>query len=271
MSRTFLVTGAASGIGHKLVAELLKRGERVCAADVKTEPMEALRAHAATAEQLLIVALDVRDPDQWQRCISGLVQAWGRLDALMNVAGVIRPGYVHEVTPADVHFHFDVNTKGVIFGTQAAAAQMLRQGHGHIVNIASLAGIAPVPGIALYSASKFAVRGFSLAAALELRDKGIRVTTVCPDAVQTPMLDLQVDYEQAAMTFSGSRVLSTDDVVGVVLGRVLDKAPIEVMIPGGRGWTAKLASAFPSLGAAVFENLRKRGQAQRQKLKLRQG
>ena len=73
----------------------------------------------------------------------------------------------------DVHRHFDVNVKGVIFGTRAAAARMIPQGHGHVVNIASMAALAPIPGLALYSASKYAVRAFSLAAAEELRAHGV--------------------------------------------------------------------------------------------------
>jgi 3-oxoacyl-[acyl-carrier protein] reductase len=267
MSRTFLVTGAASGIGARLAGELLKRGERVCAVDINAMPMEALRAQASSADQLLISSLDVRDPAQWQQRIDEVLARWGALDVLMNVAGVLRPGYVHEITPADVHFHFDINTKGVIFGTQAAAMQMLRQGRGHIVNISSLAGITPVPGLGLYSASKFAVRGFSLGAALELRSKGIKLTVVCPDAVQTPMLDLQVDYEQAALTFSGSRALTTEEVVQAILGPVLSKAPLELMLPAGRGWTAKMASAFPSLAAATLDLFRKRGLEQQKKIR----
>ena len=89
----------------------------------------------------------------------------GRIDVLMNVAGIIAPGKVHEITADRMLSHLDVNARGVMLGTQAAARQMVRQGQGHIINIASLAGLAPIPGIAPYTASKFAVRGFSLAVA----------------------------------------------------------------------------------------------------------
>ena len=82
---------------------------------------------------------------------------------------------------------------------------MIPLGSGHIVNIASLASLVPSPGLALYSASKYAVRAFSLAAAEELREHGVAVTTVCPDAVRTAMLDKQLDYPEAALTFTAPR------------------------------------------------------------------
>ncbi|HEY0975356.1 MAG TPA: SDR family oxidoreductase [Solimonas sp.] len=254
-----LVTGAASGIGAHLARELLARGARVCAVDINVEAMEALRA-LAPAERLMIERLDVRDPAQWQALIAKLRIHWGRLDVLMNVAGVLRLAYIDAFTADDVHLQLDINTKGVMFGTQAAARAMLEQGRGHIINVASLAGIAPVPGLALYSASKFAVRGFTLAAAFELREKNIKVTAVCPDAVQTPMLDIQVDREEAALTFSGSRSpLTVEDIGRAIFDRALTKAPLEIMLPTTRGVMAKFGSAFPSSSLGLFGFLRRIG------------
>lgn len=264
MSKTYLVTGAASGIGHQLARELLQRGERVLACDINREGMTSLSQSLTDTARLWVETLDVRDATQWQQLVDQMAERWGSVDVVMNVAGVIRPGYVYEVTPKDVDFHIDINAKGVIHGTHIAARQMLKQGSGHIINIASLAGIAPVPGLPLYSASKFAVRGFTLAVAQELAPMGIKVTVVCPDAVQTPMLDLQVDQEQAALTFSGSRALTVHEVADAILNRVLVKAPLEITLPASRGWLAKLASAFPNLNAMLLESLRRKG-AKKQK------
>ena len=257
--KNYLVTGCASGIGAQLAKELLSRGERVCAADINLAPMEALQSFAKSPDQLWLTTLDVRDANTWDALVQKFVGRWGRLDVIINVAGVLRPGYCYEGKARDVDFHFDINAKGVIHGTRAASRQMLKQGEGHIINIASLAGLAPVPGLSLYSASKFAVRGYTLAVAHELRDKGIKVTVICPDAVQTPMLDLQVDYEQAALTFSGSRALTTQDVVSAILNRALVKAPIEITLPGSRGAVSKFASIFPGLSALVLNVLKRRG------------
>lgn len=264
-----LVTGAASGIGAHLASQLLARGARVCAADINLSAMAGLQA-AAGPDQLMVEVLDVRDPAQWQALIERVRQRWQRLDVLMNVAGVIRPGFIEAFPANDVHLQLDINTKGAIFGTQAATRCMLEQGHGHIINIASLAGIVPVPGLSLYSASKFAVRGFTLAAAFELRARNIKVTAICPDAVQTPMLDQQVDREEAALTFSGRRTpLTVEDIGRAVLERALPKAPLEIMLPTSRGILSKIGSAFPGTSASLVERLRERGR-QRQ-LRRQQG
>lgn len=267
LPRNFLITGCASGIGAQLAQSLLQRGERVCAADINTAPMDALKSFASSPDHLWITSLDVRDASAWDALVDEFIQRWGRLDVILNVAGVLRPGYCYEGEARDVDFHFDVNTKGVIHGTRAAARQMLKQGSGHIINIASLAGLAPVPGLSLYSASKFAVRGYTLAAAHELRDKNIKVTVICPDAVQTPMLDLQVDYDQAALTFSGSRSLTTQEVVDAILNRALVTAPIEITLPASRGFVSKFASIFPGISALLLNALKRRGRKQQSAIK----
>ncbi len=265
MPRRILVTGAASGIGAHLARRLLERGDRVCAVDINTEALAALRTHAPETDALMPRRLDVRDAAQWADTIAAMHTQWQGIDVLLNVAGVLKPGYVDEQTPADVDFHVDINVKGVMLGTQAAARPMRAQGHGHIVNVASLAGIAPIPGLSLYSASKFAVRGYTLAVAQELHRHGVNVTVVCPDAVQTPMLDLQVAYEQAALTFSGSAALSVEQIGNAILERALVDAPMEIMLPAGRGWTSKAASAFPGLTRLLLDRLRRRGLREQQR------
>lgn len=257
MSKTFLVTGAASGIGLELARQLLARGERVCACDINVAAMQVLQAGAA-AGQLRIEALDVRDPEAWNRITDAVVAEWGRLDVLCNVAGVLRDGWVQDDSPADVHFHFDINVKGTIFGSQAALRHMLPRGSGHIINIASLAALSPIPGLSLYSASKFAVRSYSLAAAMELAEKGVAVTAICPDAVQTPMLDIQKGKEQAALTFSGPRALTAGEVVAGIF-EALEKRPMELALPGWRGVTAKFVNVFPGAGARALNLFRKTG------------
>jgi len=267
-AKVCFLTGAASGIGQHLAGAFLERGWKVYATDIQHE---ALKTHAAEkswpSASTQTAALDVRHSRAWEETLDAAVDRFGRLDLLLNVAGLIRPGLVHESTPESVEQHLDVNSKGTIFGTQAAARRMVAQGHGHIVNIASLAALAPVPGIALYSASKFAVRGFSLAVARELRPHNVFVTVICPDAVQTPMLDLQVDYPEAALTFSASRFLAVHDLERVIFDKVLVRRPLEVVLPRSRGWLAKLSSAAPSWSATLLPWLTRRGLARQRKLR----
>lgn len=246
--RTCIVTGAASGIGRHLAQRLLSRGWRVTATDIDAEGLATLTDDAMWSDKRgRTMLLDVRDAPRWRDVVADVEDAWGQLDALFNVAGFIVPGYAHETSDDDVDRHIDINLKGVIHGTRVAASHMVERGEGLIVNIGSLASLAPVAGLPLYTASKFGVRGFSLAAAQELRDKGVDVSVVLPDAVATPMLDLQVDYEEAAMTFSGSEPLTVEQVVDVLVDRVIPRRPMEVSVPASRGGLARLSTVWPQV------------------------
>ncbi len=268
-SRVMVLTGAASGIGRHLAGRLLREGHRLLATDVdETQLQVAARDDAWPADRALLRAHDVRDAPVWPEVVDLAVRTWGHLDVMLNVAGVLRPSRVHAHDAADVDLHLDVNAKGVIHGTRAAAARMVEQGHGHVVNIASLAGHCPVPGLALYAASKFAVRGFSLAAALELRPLGVFVSVVCPDAVQTPMLDRQVPCPEAALSFSGPRPLTVQEVASAIVENILVKRPLEVLIPGPRGVLARATSVWPGLALRLAPLMLRRG-AERQQALLR--
>jgi 3-oxoacyl-[acyl-carrier protein] reductase len=269
----FFLTGCASGIGRHLAEVLAARGHAVFATDLD-EP--ALRAHAEAhpaawpADRVHLRGLDVRDDAAWARVFADAARTMGAVDVLINIAGYLLPGYVGDFDAAAVHRHLDVNTKGVVFGTAAAARHMLERGQGHIVNIASLAALTPVPGISLYSASKYAVRAFSLAAAVELRPRGVAVTVICPDAVQTPMLDLQVGYREAALTFSGSRFLTVEDIADALLRRVLPRRPLELHLPRSRALLARLADLFPRTALWLAPLMNDRGRA-RQRAMRREG
>jgi 3-oxoacyl-[acyl-carrier protein] reductase len=245
-TKTFVLTGCASGIGQHLADVLVVQGHRVLATDINLAALEEhARAQGWPTDRVRVRKLDVRDPAAWTQLFQEAVSTFGSVDVLMNVAGYLQPGWVHAAALEEVDRHLDINTKGVIFGTQAAAQLMVQQQRGHIINFGSLAALAAVPGLALYSASKFAVRAFSLAAAYELRPHGVYVTVVCPDAVQTPMLDLQTGYEEAVLTFSAPRLLTVDHIAHVILKRVLPRKPIEIFIPARRGWLARFVDLFP--------------------------
>lgn len=248
-----LVTGAGSGIGQHLAAVLHQCGDTVVACDINAEALPP------GGDRMAPVAFDVTDPGGWDTAIA-TCESHGGIDILLNVAGFLKPGWHHELSPEDVALQLDVNVKGVILGTQAASRVMRERGKGHIVTIASTAALAPIAGLSVYSASKYAVRAFSLAVAQELRGTGVAVTVLCPDAVQTPMLDAQKGEESAALTFSGPRILTVDDIAQCIVEGVLPKRPLEVWLPRSRGYLARLADLFPSLQARIEPLLRAKGQ-----------
>lgn len=261
----YLLTGAGSGIGRHLAGVFARQGRELILTDVNFAALESL-ADELSEYPIEIHELDVRSARAWQALIAHVTTRHGRLDAVLNIAGYIRPGYVHELDPEEVDRHIDINVKGVIFGTRYAAEYMAARKQGHIINFASLAGVAPIAGIGVYSASKHAVRGFSLAAAEELQAFNVAVTAVCPDAVATPMLDKQVAFKEAALTFSGSRFLTVEDIERVIVKRVLPKRPREALIPGSRGALAKIGGAFPSLAKLLSRTLTAKGDARRRSL-----
>jgi 3-oxoacyl-[acyl-carrier protein] reductase len=124
-----------------------------------------------------------------------------------------------------------------------------------------------VPGVCLYSASKFAVRGFSLATAQELKPHNVFVSVVLPDAVQTPMLDLQVDFHEAALTFSGAKALTVQDIENVLVNEVLPNKPLEVALPFARGAVARLADLMPGVASRLIPLLSKKGLKAQEQLK----
>lgn len=262
-SRRCVLTGCASGIGRHLTQRLLAQGHRVLATDIDGDGLQRAAqswpAESRSQNRLRLATLDVRDDVAWEQTLGDAVDAWQGIDVMMNVAGFLRPAHVADATTEDVHRHFDINVKGVVFGTRAAARHMIKARRGHIINIASLASLAPIPGIALYSASKYAVRGFSLAAAEELRQHGVAVTTVCPDAVATPMLDLQVDYPEAALTFTAPKFLSVEEVADLILGKVMKRRPLLVSLPKRRALLARLADLFPAAQRPIASFLERQG------------
>jgi 3-oxoacyl-[acyl-carrier protein] reductase len=263
-----LLTGCANGIGRHLAGLLLQQGHVVVATDVAMSQLHKVAvADAWPADRLMLLPLDVRSVADWQSVMQKTLSRWGRLDVGMNIAGVVKTGFVADILAEDVDLLVDVNLKGVMFGTRHMAEQMQKQRSGHIVNVASLAGVAPVQGLGIYSATKFGVRAFSIVAAGELREYGVFVSVVCPDLVNTDMLTQQLDHPEAAMTFSGPRVLTVADVGRAILRQALDRRKVEVMIPPSRGWLGKLGNLFPEMGFSVTKKLIAKGLARQQVLK----
>lgn len=260
-----LITGAGHGIGYHLATTFLQKGFSVILMDWDER---VLREKFSESPSLRLLAGDVAQSQTWYQALA-IAKNWGQpISHLINCAGVIRPGFVSEFEAEDIDFHLDVNAKGSILGTTLVGREMKFQEFGHIINFSSLAGIAPVSGLSLYTASKFAIRGFSLAAAAEFRDYGVDISVICPDLVETRMLDLQLEYpEESKLTFSGSgKVLTPEDITQVVL-KLMQKPKPMVCIPESRGLLAKIAGAWPEIGEWFRNSLEEKGRKAIQKKK----
>ncbi|MCC6924695.1 glucose 1-dehydrogenase [Novosphingobium sp.] len=180
-----LVSGGARGIGEGIVRRFVAEGARVAIADVLDAEGEALAAELGDAATFL--HLDVTDRSQWDAAVAAVEVKWGRLDCLVNNAGVIVFKRIDDLTEAEIRRLLDINLMGVINGTQAAIPALERAGGGSIVNMSSADGISGANSLSVYCASKFAVRGFTKACALELGHRKIRVNSIHPGGIFTPM------------------------------------------------------------------------------------
>jgi NAD(P)-dependent dehydrogenase (short-subunit alcohol dehydrogenase family) len=183
---TAFITGGGSGIGRALARALTSRGTRVCVADLDGEA--AQRVAAECGERASAVTLDVRDADAVRLAITEFATRTGRLDYLFNNAGIGAGGESEEIPLAVWRGVVDVNVFGVLHGVLAAYPIMLRQGSGHIVNTASLAGLGPAPLLTPYALSKHAVVGLSRSLRIEAAPRGVRVSALCPGVIETPIL-----------------------------------------------------------------------------------
>lgn len=260
--KTCFLTGCASGIARHMAGVLYERGATLFLTDIN---LEALAAHAEQQgwdrARVHLHRLDVRDAAQWEEALDAATAAMGKLDYVMNIAGVSLGRYAHECTPKDIDFILDINAKGVIYGTCAAARRMVAAGGGHIINIASVAGFAPVPGMSLYCASKFAVRGFSMSILSELKPLNVAVSCICPDAVDTPMLHQEAHEPEAELSFSARKILTVHDVERAILKAMKDKTP-EIIMPGGEPKLLfRIATAWPVQIMPLLPLFHKKGRA----------
>ncbi|WP_078591996.1 SDR family NAD(P)-dependent oxidoreductase [Streptomyces megasporus] len=177
-----LVTGAASGLGRAIAAHYAAAGCRVLVTDL-TEPA------APPAGEVSRHRLDVRSEEEWAAVREWCETHWGGLDVLVNNAGVAAAGRVERIEDADWEWILDINLRGTVRGCRTFVPVLKRQGSGHIVNIASLAGLMNLPGMSSYNVSKAAVVSLSETLRHELAPWGIHTTVVCPGFVPTNLGD----------------------------------------------------------------------------------
>jgi len=189
--RVAIVTGAASGIGTALAGALARRGATVVLADIDEAGAKAAADALAAGPpgRVAAVALDVTDAEAVASLVERVAQDHGHLDFLFNNAGIAVAGPVHELTLAHWNRTIDVNLRGVVHGVVAAYPIMIRQGRGHIVNTASLAGLLPSPMLTAYGMTKHGVVSLSESLRMEAAGHGVRVSVVCPGVIDTPLLD----------------------------------------------------------------------------------
>ncbi|RJO72271.1 SDR family oxidoreductase [Nocardia panacis] len=234
-----LITGAGRGIGRASAELFAARGSRVVIADVDT----AEAAAAAAAMGAESVELDVRSRGQWDAVVAEL----GAVDILVNNAGVMPAGAFLDEPDVVGQATMDINVWGLAHGMRAVAPGMIERGRGHIVNVASLAGKIPVPGLALYNASKFAAVGLSAATRLEFAPHGVSVSCVLPSAVRTRL-------SSGLALGHGMPTVDPEDVAAAIV-RTCTTRRAETAVPGYLGPVDIALAAAPERAVRLFRRL----------------
>jgi NAD(P)-dependent dehydrogenase (short-subunit alcohol dehydrogenase family) len=186
---TGVITGGGGGIGAAIALALARKGFRIVLADLNAKAMAStVAALEGIDAEVLAVAVDVRIKADVERLRDVALERFGAVDVICNNAGVVAKGLLVDAGDAQWQQVMAVNFWGVVHGVQTFAPLLVKQGHGHIVNVASMAGLQGSAGWGVYSASKFAVVGLSEALYQELKPLGIGVSVVCPMLVMTDIL-----------------------------------------------------------------------------------
>lgn len=240
--RVALISGGARGMGAVEARLFVSQGAKAGIADVLEDEGRRLADEiAADGGEALFVRLDVNCEQQWAEAVDAVVSAYGRLDVLVNNAGIYQRANVEETSSADWDRMLNINGRGVFLGTKAVIPAMRAAGGGSIVNISSIAGIIGSAGSTAYNASKGAVRLLTKSTAVQYAAENIRINSVHPGPIETDMLDLVFPdegmREARAVNIPMGRMGRAEDVANGVLFLASDESSYmtgsELVIDGG--------------------------------------
>ncbi len=222
--KVVVITGASSGIGEATALRLAQGGAHVVLGARRSDRLEALVARiAAAGGEASCVVTDVKRRDDLFRLVERALERYGKLDVLVNNAGIAPVSLLDELRVEDWDDMVDVNIKGVLYGIAAALPVFRRQGFGHFVNIASTAGMVIKPTMSVYSGTKFAVRAISEGLRQEAGDK-LRVTIISPGFVQTDLADSMTNPAmKAQIAETMSRMAIAPDVIARAIAFAIEQ------------------------------------------------
>ena len=202
VGKVALISGAAQGMGASHARAIIANGGSVVIGDLNREKGEELAKELGP--NALFVTLDVRSDSDWDSAVDAAVGKFGKLDVLINNAGILKASPIVETKNEDWQLVMDINLTGVFKGIRAAIPALANSGNASIINISSTAGLKAFPGTAAYNTAKWAIRGLTKTAALELASQGIRVNSIHPGNVKTPMIDgLYMNFKHVAQNRAG--------------------------------------------------------------------
>jgi NAD(P)-dependent dehydrogenase (short-subunit alcohol dehydrogenase family) len=263
--KTAVITGGGRGLGRLTAERVADRGFRVLVTDVDAASAEDTARRIGRGAWA--IKQDVRDPES-HRQVAAAAAEKGPLKLWVNNAGVLRAALAWAHPDDEVRLQIDVNVLGVIWGSRAAVGEMQKTGGGHIINLGSMSSIAPTPGLGVYGASKHAVLGFSISLQgdLDTAKIPIKVSCICPDAIDTEMVRGVADRRESALLFSSGKLLSPEKVADLIAGLV-DHPKLVLVHPRSREALVRAMAPFPEIGLKLLHRYRKLGEKYRRERK----
>ena len=215
-----IVTGGARGIGAGVAKALVDEGAKVVVADILDDDGNAL-VETLGADNARYIRLDVTDYEAWEQAVATTLEAFGRLDILVNNAGIANFAPIDQYSLDDWHKIVDINLHGVFYGIKACIPALKESGKGSIINLSSTAGLQGYEALPGYNATKFAVRGLTKNAALDLGRYNIRVNSVHPGSVRTPMTE-GLDAKQSHVALH--RIGEVEELAAMILFLASDES-----------------------------------------------
>lgn len=238
--KTAVVTGAAGGIGTE-VAKLFDRlGVQLVLTDINQAGLEKTAQLLSRAP--LTFVCDITKPDEVQGLMAAAVKRFGTVDILVNNAGIIVPSLFENCTYEEIERQVRINFMGAVTCSREVIPVMRSHG-GHIVTVSSMAGLVPETYSSIYTATKFALRGFNLTLGIELRKHKIGVSTIFPDSVATPMLRYEASHGGSPLTFLNPP--QPPALVAQAILKAIVKRKVEVYVPTSTGVVSKAMMCWP--------------------------
>lgn len=243
MTKAVAITGGARGIGAGTARMFAERGYRVAIGDIDEALVAKTAAEIAerTGSAVVGLPLDVTDPDSFASFLKVAESELGGLDVLVNNAGVMPTGAFLDEPLEVADRQFAINVRGVLIGSKLAGRRLADRGHGHLVNVASMAGLAGAPGVATYCATKHAVVGLGTSLHQELEERGVRVSTICPGFVNTELISgLAPNWLTRRLGF-----VEPQDVASAIVTAVARGKGGQRVVPGRAGVIGRLLVPLP--------------------------
>ena len=231
-----LITGAAMGMGAAHAKAFVREGARVVIADLADDQGSELAA--SLGDSAHFVHLDVTDADQWEIAVAQSVERFGGLNVLINNAGIFTTGTLEEYSLQTWNKTIAVNLTSAFLGLKSAVATLAEAAPSSVVNVSSTAGLQGYPKFHGYAASKWGLRGLTRSAALELADRGIRVNSIHPGGIATPLLEAVREIDDSDLEGSTlSRLARPEEITGLMVYLASDESSFvsggEFVIDGG--------------------------------------